>query len=100
MKNGPILTISIDAESPGAMVAGLKTGTGYGLVDRQLQSMGGAPNLVTEDVKGVGDEGVYVPLLGWFVFRKGDVAVLVGTRTLPGGRDVQIAIAKRLLSKL
>jgi len=40
MKNGPILTITIDSETPGAMVAGVKTGTGFGLVDRQLKNMG------------------------------------------------------------
>jgi len=100
MKNGPILTISIDSETPGAMMAAFKTGTGFGLVDRQLKSMGGAPNLVTENVPGVGDEGVFAPLLGWSVFRKGDVAVLIGARTLPGGREAQIAIAKRIFSKL
>ena len=55
---------------------------------------------MTEDVKGVGDEGVYAPLHGWSLFRKGDVAVLVGARTLPDGRDVQIAMAKRIFSKL
>jgi len=100
MNNGPILTISIDSESPGAVVGGFKMGTGFGMADLLSKKMGGAPNLVTENVPGVGDEGVYAPMLGWSVFRKGDVAVIVGARALPGGRDVQIAIAKRVFSKL
>jgi len=100
MNNGPILTISIDSESPGAVVGGFKMGTGFGIADRLSKNLGGAPNLVTENVPGVGDEGVYAPMLGWSVFRKGDVAVIIGARALPGGRDVQIAIAKRIFSKL
>ena len=98
--NAPILTISIDSETPGAVVAGFKTGSGLGLADSLMKRMGGAPNLVTENVPGVGDEGVFAPMLGWSVFRKGDVAVIIGARMLPGGREAQIAIAKRIFSKL
>jgi hypothetical protein len=34
------------------------------------------------------------------MFRKGDVSVQLDARLLPGSRDVQIAIAKRIISKL
>jgi len=101
MNNAPTLTISIDSANPKAMVAGFKTGMGLtGLAMKSQVGSGGAPNLVTEDVQGVGDEGVFAPLFGMSVFRKGDVAVSIDGRMLPGGREAQIAIAKRIFSKL
>jgi hypothetical protein len=100
MKNGPMLTITIDSECPACTVATFKAGSGFGIADRLSKNLGGAPNLVTENVPGVGDEGVFAPMLGWSVFRKGDLAVFIGARGLPGGREVQIAIAKRIFSKL
>jgi hypothetical protein len=59
-----------------------------------------APNLMHEDVKGVGDEAMFGPLLSLSMFRQGDVCVQIDGRMLPGGRDAQIAIAKRIFSKL
>jgi hypothetical protein len=101
MNNAPILSITIESADPKALVAGFKTGmAGVGAgIQNQLGS-GGAPNLVTEDAPGVGDEGIFAPLFGNSVFRKGDVAVFIYGRRLPGGREAQIAIAKRIFSKL
>jgi hypothetical protein len=48
----------------------------------------------------VGDEAISGALLSLFMFRKGDVSVQLDARLLPGGRDAQIAIAKRIISKL
>jgi len=101
MNNAPILSITIESADPKALVAGFKTGmagVGAGIKDRL--GSGGAPNLVTEDVQGVGDEGIFAPLFGTSAFRKGDVAVYIYGRRLPGGREAQIAIAKRIFSKL
>jgi len=101
MNDAPMLTLRIDSANPKAMVAGFKTGmslTGFAI--KSEVGSGGAPNLVTEDVPGVGDEGMFAPLFGTSVFRKGDVAVSIDGRMLPGGRDAQIAIAKRIFSKL
>jgi len=101
MNDAPMLAISIDSADPKAMVAGFKTGTGLtGFAIKSRLGSGGAPNLVTEDVQGVGDEGVFAPLFGMSVFRKGDVAVFIDGRMLPGGKEAQIAIAKRIFSKL
>jgi hypothetical protein len=99
--NAPMLTVSIDSANPKAMVAGFKMGLGLtGVAMKSQVGSGGAPNLVTEDVPGVGDEGVFAPLFGMSSFRKGDVAMIIDGRMLPGGREAQIAIAKRIFSKL
>jgi hypothetical protein len=101
MNDVPMLTIGIDSADPKAMVAGFKMGMGLtGFAMKSQVGSGGAPNLVTEDVQGVGDEGMFAPLLGMSVFRKGDVAVSIDGRMMPGGREAQIAIAKRIFSKL
>jgi hypothetical protein len=101
INGAPLLTIGIDSANPKAMVAGFKTGMALaGFAMKSQVGSGGAPNLVTEDVPGVGDEGMFAPLLGMSVFRKGDVAVSIDGRRLPGGRDAQIAIAKRIFSRL
>jgi hypothetical protein len=34
------------------------------------------------------------------MFRKGDVSVQMDARTLPGGRDTEIAVAQRIAAKL
>jgi hypothetical protein len=47
-----------------------------------------------------GDEAISGPLLSSFMFRQGDVSVYLDARLMPGGRDAQIAIAKRIISKL
>jgi hypothetical protein len=101
MNNAPMLTVSIDSADPKATVAGFKTGMGLtGFAMKSQVGSGGAPNLMTEDVQGVGDEGMFAPLFGMSVFRKGDVAVSIDGRGLPGGREAQIAIARRIFSKL
>ena len=55
---------------------------------------------MNDKIEGIGDEaylGVMASLLG---FRKGDVTVQLDGRTLPGGKDSQIAVAKKIAAKL
>jgi hypothetical protein len=98
--NGLLLTIGIDSENAKAAMAGFKLGVGLGgaVVMQGANPEGKA--MMREEVKGVGDEAISAPLLSFFVFRKGDVSVELDARLLPGGRDAQIAIAKRIISKL
>jgi hypothetical protein len=98
--NGLMLTIGIDSENAKAAMAGFKLGMGLtgAIVMKGADPEGKA--MMREEVKGVGDEAISGPLLSLFMFRKGDVSVQLDARLLPGGRDAQIAIAKRILSKL
>jgi hypothetical protein len=98
--NGLMLTIGVDSENAKAAMAGFKLG--MGLIGAIVMK-GADPNgkaIMREEVKGVGDEAISGPLLSLFMFRKGDVSVQLDARLLPGGRDAQIAIAKRIISKL
>jgi len=98
--NGLFLTVGIDSENAKAAMAGFKLGVGLtgALVMKGADPEGKA--MIREEVKGVGDEAISGPLLSLFMFRKGDVSVQLDARLLPGGRDAQIAIAKRIISKL
>ena len=98
--NGLLLTIGVDSENAKAAMAGFKLGMGLtgAIVMKGADPEGKA--MMREEVKGVGDEAISGPLLSLFMFRKGDVSVQLDARLLPGGRDAQIAIAKRIISKL
>jgi hypothetical protein len=95
-----VLTVGIDSENAKAAMAGFKLGIGLtgAVVMKGADPQGKA--IMREDVQGVGDEAIAGPLLSLFMFRKGDVSVQLDARLLPGGRDAQIAIAKRIISKL
>jgi hypothetical protein len=98
--NGLLLTVGIDSENAKAAMAGFKLGIGLAGA-AVMKDAGQAGNaMMREEVKGVGDEAVSGPLLSLFTFRKDDVSVQLDARLLPGGRDAQIAIAKRIISKL
>jgi hypothetical protein len=98
--NGPFLTIAVDSQNAKAAMAGFRLGMGLSgaVVMKGADSRGKA--MISEDVKGVGDEAISGPLLSLFMFRKGDVSVQLDSRLCPGGRDAQIAIAKRIIPKL
>ena len=98
--NGLLLTVGIESENAKAAMAGFKLGMGLtgALVMKGADPEGKA--MMREEIKGVGDEALSGPLLSLFMFRKGDVSVQLDARLLPGGRDAQMAIAKRILSKL
>ena len=98
--NGLLLTIGVDSENAKAAMAGFKLGMGLtgAIVMKGADPEGKA--MMREEVKGLGDEAISGPLLSLFMFRKGDVSVQLDARLLPGGRDAQIAIAKRIISKL
>ena len=98
--NGLVLTVGIESQNAKAAMAGFKLGVGLtgALVMKGADPAGKA--MMREDVQGVGDEAISGGLLSLFMFRKGDVSVQLDARLLPGGRDAQIAIAKRIISKL
>ena len=100
--DGLVLTVGIDSENGKAAMAGFKLGMGLtgAAVLKDANADPRVKNMMREDVPGVGDEAISGPLLSLFMFRKGDVSVQLDARLLPGGRDAQIAIAKRILSKL
>ncbi len=97
----PMLTIEVESGSAKASMTAFKLAMGLtGAAVKSQGGSGGAPNLVSEDVKGVGDEAMFGPLLSLSMFRQGDVSVQIDGRMLPGGREAQIAIAKRIFSRL
>jgi hypothetical protein len=98
--NGLLLTIGIDSENATAAMSGFKLGMGLSGAIVMKGADPDAKAMMREEVKGVGDEAISGPLLSLFMFRKGDVSVQLDARLLPGGRDSQIAIAKRIISKL
>lgn len=98
--NGLVLTVGIDSQNARAAMAGFKLGVGLTGAAVMQGADPQAKAMMRDDVTGVGDEAVFGPLLSLFMFRKGDVSVQLDARMMPGGRDAQIAIAKRILSKL
>ncbi len=98
--NAPMLTIETESGNARAAMVGFKIGMGLGNAVVTKGADPSASALMREDVKGVGDEAMFGPLLSLFMFRKGDVSVQLDGRTLPGGREAQIAIAKRIVSRL
>jgi hypothetical protein len=98
--NGLLLTVGIDSENAKAAMAGFKLGVS---LTGAIAMKGADPEgkaMMREDIKGVGDEAISGALLSLFMFRKGDASVQLDARLLPGGRDAQIAIARRIISKL
>jgi len=95
--NGLVVSVEVETENAKAAMAGFKIAMG-------LMTGGGGGGEQTkalrEDIKGVGDEAIMGPLASIFMFRKGDVAVTIDGRALTGGRDMQVAIAKRIADKL
>ena len=103
--DGPMLSIEVESENAKAVMTAFRLAMGVtgGLINAEAahdKSAPAAANLMREEVKGVGDEAMFGPLLSLSMFRKGDVSVQIDGRLLPGGRDAQIAIAKRIFSKL
>jgi hypothetical protein len=98
--NGPVLSIEVESENARAAMTGFKLGVGLGAGVVGADAKPEARKALREDVKGIGDEAVFGPLMSLFMFRKGDVSVQMDARTLPGGRDTEIAVAQRIAAKL
>ena len=98
--NAPMLSIEVETDNAKAAMAGFKIGMGLtgGVVGQGMDPV--ARKALGEQIPGLGDEAMMGPLLSLFMFRKGDVAVQVDGRQLPGGREAQLAIAHRILDKL
>lgn len=92
--NGQILSLEVDTVGAKASMTGFKIGVGVMGKSVGIKQGGG------EILNGIGDEAAAGPLGSLFMFRKGDVAVQLDGRTLPGGQDTEVAIAKRILAKL
>lgn len=101
--NGATLSIEVVTDNAKAAMAGFKLGMGV------VGAMAGAGNkdvdpkmrkVLYEEVSGVADEAAFGPMQTMFMFRKGDVAVTLDARGLPGGKDAELAIAKRIVSRL
>jgi hypothetical protein len=98
--NDPVLNIEVESENAKAAMAGFRLGAGLGAAVVGADAKPEARKLLREDVQGIGDEAVFGPLQSLLMFRKGDVSVQIDARTLPGGRDTEIAIAQRIAAKL
>jgi hypothetical protein len=98
--DAPMLSIEVETQNAKAAMAGFKIAMGLTGLGVMKDAPPGAANLVHEEVKGIGDEAMFGPLLSLSMFRKGDVSLQIDGRLLPGGRDAQIAIAKTVFSKL
>ncbi len=98
--DGAILSIETESDNAKAAMAGFKLGMGVATIGMGQNPDPAAKAALRQDVAGVGDEAMFGPLLSIFMFRQGDVSVQLDGRTLPGGRDAQIAIAKSIASKL
>jgi hypothetical protein len=98
--NGDILTIEVDSGDGKAHMAGFRLGSGISAAVIAGNAKPAGRKAFYEDVKGIGDEAAFGPLGSLLMFRKGDVSVQLDARTLPGGRDAEIAIAKRIVAKL
>ena len=93
--NGLVVSVEVETENAKAAMAGFKIAMGL-----MTGGAGEQTKALREDIKGVGDEAIMGPLASIFMFRKGDVAVTIDGRALTGGRDMQVAIAKRIADKL
>lgn len=97
--DAPMLSIEISSGDGKAVMTAFKLA--MGLTGAAMTGTGpNGTNLAHEEVKGVGDEAMFGPMLSISMFRQGDVAVQLDGRMLPGGREAQLAIAKHILSKL
>jgi hypothetical protein len=98
-QGAPMLTVEVETQNAKAVMAGFKLGMGLASgalsgADEKTQK------IMREEVKGIGDEAMFGPMLSLFMFRQGDVAVQLDARTLPGGRDTILSIAKAISAKL
>lgn len=98
--NSPVLSIETDSENARAAMTGFKLGVGLGAGVVGADAKPELRKALSEDVKGIGDDAVFAPLMSLLMFRKGDVSVQIDARTLPGGRDKEIAIAQSIAAKL
>ena len=98
--NDSVLTIEVESENAKAAMAGFRIGAGLGVAVVGADAKPEARKAFREEVKGIGDEAVFGPLASLLMFRKGDVSVQIDARTLPSGRDTEIAIAERVAAKL
>jgi hypothetical protein len=98
--NDAVLTIEVESENAKAAMAGFRLGAGLGAAVVGADAKPEARKALSEEVQGVGDEAVFGPLKSLLMFRKGDVSVQIDARTLPSGRDTEIAIAQRIAAKL
>lgn len=98
-QGGPTLTIEVHSEGAKSTMAAFKLAMGLttGMVSGGEEKTRKA---LSEEVKGVGDEAMFGPLLSIFMFRQGDVAVQLDARALPGGRDAILTIARSIAAKL
>ena len=96
-ENGAMLSIEVESDNAKAAMATYKLALNIGAAGAPADTE--ARKLLIEDVKGVADEAVFGPMLSMFVFRKGDVVVSIDARGLPGGRDAELSIAKRIVSR-
>jgi hypothetical protein len=100
VSHGPVLSVEVNSETARAAMAGLRLGVGIGAAVVGKGAKPEARAIMAEELKGVGDEAVFGPLQTLFMFRKGDVSVKIDGRTLPGGRDTEIGIARRIAARL
>jgi hypothetical protein len=98
--NDSVLNIEVESENAKAAMAGFRLGAGLAAAVVGADAKPEARKAFREEVQGIGDEAVFGPLQSLLMFRKGDVSVQIDARTLPGGRDTEIAIAQRIAAKL
>lgn len=95
-----VLTVEVDSGTAKAAMAGFRLGSGISAAVVTGDAKPAARKFFYEDIKGIGDEAAFGPLGSLLMFRKGDVSVKIDARTLPSGRDAEIAIARSILTKL
>lgn len=97
--NGMVVQTEVVTENPKGAMAAYKIAMGLmtmGARDADQKTV----KMLKEDIKGVGDEAMMGPLGVMFMFRKGNVAVMQDGRGLTGGRDMQIAIGKKIAERI
>jgi hypothetical protein len=98
--NGLVVNVQVETDNPKGTMAAFKIAMAAMTIGADKEKDKDLLKVMREDVKGVGDEAIMGPLASVFIFRKGDVAVTIDGRALTGGRDMQIAIGKRIASRL
>lgn len=97
--NGMVVQTEVVTENPKGAMAAYKIAMGLMTMGVQKDQEKVA-KMMREEIKGVGDEAMMGPLGAMFMFRKGNVAVMQDGRGLTGGRDMQIAIGKKIAERL
>lgn len=98
--NDAVLIVELDSENAKAAITGFRLGAGLGAGVVAGDAKPAGRKAFYEEVNGIGDEAVFGPLGSLLMFRKGDVSVQIDARTLPSGRETEIAIAQRIAAKL